>query len=103
MARISFLVLLMLAGCVSQNLTTGKSLFDAGDFAAARDRFLACAKTNKDPRCMTYAGLTYAKLGDIKSTQYWFTEAARYGEPTAIANLNKAHWPVPAPDLATSK
>ena len=90
----------MLAGCADQNYAVGKANFDAGYYPAACDRFRDCVNSTKSPVCMTALGGSYASMGDFKSAVYWQTLAARYGEPTAISNLTKAHLPVPDADLA---
>jgi hypothetical protein len=48
---------------------------------------------------MNLAGIAAYNLGNIDHAKSWFTLAARYGEPKAIANLTYKGWTVPEPDL----
>ena len=74
--------------------------------AAQRDKLAAdfennkrCVNETKNPVCYNNAGVALFYMGNKRSAQEWFTEAARYGEPNAITNLSRNGWPVPQPDL----
>ena len=62
-------------------------------------RFKKCAEETKNPVCYNNAGVAAQDAGNIVVAKTWYTEAARYGEPNAIANLTRLGAPIPETDL----
>ena len=95
--------LLVLSSCASQ-FQVGLDHLNAKRYQSAIETFEACANIG-DSNCMNNIGVMWSTPGALQggpnteNAVYWFTLAARYGNPTAQQNLARLNQSIPRADL----
>ena len=100
--RLLFFFVLLLAGCASSEGPASNIPSRMGEQERSKGmigQFRKCFEENKDPVCAYKAGAAAEKSGDLNGAKHWYTLAARYGQPDAIASLARLGAPVPPTDL----
>jgi hypothetical protein len=89
----------LVAGCAASSHELGSQALARQDWAAA-EQHLVRAVRNGDRGAWNDLGVAYHRQGRITMAIEAFKMGARYGDPTARANLERNNIPVPPADLA---
>jgi tetratricopeptide (TPR) repeat protein len=91
---------LFLTACATP-FRLGEQAFARGDLAGAERQYTTAIRSG-DPSAWNNLGVVYYKQGKVQAAIDAFNMGARYGDPTARANLARNHLPIPAADLASA-
>lgn len=94
------LAIALLFGCASPR-QVGSEALARGDLRTAEQQLTIAARQG-DGAAWNDLGALYHRQGKIQQAIDAFNMGARYGDPTARANLARNKLPVPAADLAKS-
>lgn len=98
--RFLLVLVLLLAGCATAQ-SLGRASLDRGDLKGA-ERQLTQSIRQGDTSAWNDLGVTYHRQGRIQEAIDAFNMGARYGDPTARANLARNKLPIPPADLASA-